>query len=152
MSDWLDHRLIHLSIKNLWTLKNHLSQMETHVEKWALTLHPEPILHLVQNIFIMDTDYVRHVLVLNRTRIILNVVELKKIKQNMVATSFTETSQNSTLTSLVHVDVVSLRSSCRTVYLFCKMLLSCLPSQLLTPTITCIQWKLGMTIKPVWMQ
>ena len=51
--------------------------METHVEKWALTLHPEPILHLVQNIFIMDTDYVRHVLVLNRTRIILNVVELK---------------------------------------------------------------------------
>ena len=51
--------------------------METHVEKWALTLHPEPILHLVQNIFIMDTDYVRHVLVLNQTRIILNVIELK---------------------------------------------------------------------------
>ena len=46
--------------------------METHVET-----HPEPILHLVQNIFIMDTDYVRHVLVLNQTRIILNVVELK---------------------------------------------------------------------------
>ena len=58
----MDHRLTHLSIKNLWTLKNHLSQMETHVEKWALTLHPEPILHLVQNIFIMDTDYVRHML------------------------------------------------------------------------------------------
>ena len=55
-----------------------------------------------------------------------------QINQNMVATPFTETSQNSTL---VHVNIVSLHSSCRTIYLFQKMLLSCLPSQLFTPAI-----------------